>query len=303
MVMIGYQAGYNATGNNKLYIDNSGTLSPLIYGEFDNNFVRVNGRLSVASGLTDWDNDTKIQVEEVSGDDRIRFDIAGTEQLVIRKNAHDVLLVEPYSLGNNRENTFYGDGAGENTQGSITDGRENSFFGSAAGLNNTTGESNAFFGTDAGKANQAGYFNTYIGSGAGSSSSAGRYNVLVGTSSGGSLTAGNRNTMVGFSAGGIKTGGDENTFLGYYAGGNSGTGNGNVLIGYRAGYYATGDNQLYIANDDTQTPLVYGQFDNQKTVLWWRLLHQPTFWFRHRYAVVFSACRNHQILHGLQFDL
>jgi len=38
-VMIGYNAGYNETGSNKLYIANSSTATPLIYGEFDT--VRV----------------------------------------------------------------------------------------------------------------------------------------------------------------------------------------------------------------------------------------------------------------------
>jgi len=35
-VFIGYQAGYFEAGNNKLYISNSTTSTPLIYGEFDN---------------------------------------------------------------------------------------------------------------------------------------------------------------------------------------------------------------------------------------------------------------------------
>ena len=42
-VFLGYNAGYNETGSNKLYIDNSDTTTPLIYGEFDNNSVRING--------------------------------------------------------------------------------------------------------------------------------------------------------------------------------------------------------------------------------------------------------------------
>ena len=46
-VFLGYSAGYNETGSNKLYIDNSNTTTPLIYGEFDNNIVSINGRLGV----------------------------------------------------------------------------------------------------------------------------------------------------------------------------------------------------------------------------------------------------------------
>jgi len=46
-VFLGYRAGYNETSSQKLYIDNSDTLTPLIYGEFDNGIVRINGRLGV----------------------------------------------------------------------------------------------------------------------------------------------------------------------------------------------------------------------------------------------------------------
>jgi len=49
-VFIGYQAGYNnTTGNNQLYIDNSNTSSPLIYGNFSSDYVTINGNLNAAS--------------------------------------------------------------------------------------------------------------------------------------------------------------------------------------------------------------------------------------------------------------
>jgi hypothetical protein len=46
-VFLGHYAGYNETGSQRLYIDNSTTSSPLIYGEFDNNIVNVNGKLGI----------------------------------------------------------------------------------------------------------------------------------------------------------------------------------------------------------------------------------------------------------------
>ncbi len=46
-VFLGHNAGFNETSNNKLYIDNSDTTSPLIYGEFDTNIVTINGKLGV----------------------------------------------------------------------------------------------------------------------------------------------------------------------------------------------------------------------------------------------------------------
>lgn len=46
-VFLGYRAGYNETGSDKLYIANSATSDPLIYGDFDNSLVRVNGSLNI----------------------------------------------------------------------------------------------------------------------------------------------------------------------------------------------------------------------------------------------------------------
>jgi len=43
-VFLGYRAGYSETGSNKLYVVNSLTDAPLIYGEFDTNLLRINGR-------------------------------------------------------------------------------------------------------------------------------------------------------------------------------------------------------------------------------------------------------------------
>ncbi len=43
-VFIGYYCGYNETGSNKLYIENSSSAIPLIYGEFDNDILKFNGK-------------------------------------------------------------------------------------------------------------------------------------------------------------------------------------------------------------------------------------------------------------------
>jgi hypothetical protein len=48
-VFLGYRAGYNETGSNKLYIENSITSDPLIYGEFDNDLVGINGWFGVGT--------------------------------------------------------------------------------------------------------------------------------------------------------------------------------------------------------------------------------------------------------------
>ena len=46
-VFIGYFAGSQYKGSYRLFIDNSNTLSPLIYGEFDKNILGINGKLNV----------------------------------------------------------------------------------------------------------------------------------------------------------------------------------------------------------------------------------------------------------------
>jgi hypothetical protein len=49
-VFIGASAGFSETNvSNKLYISNTGPGAPLIYGEFDNQIVEINGRLVFAS--------------------------------------------------------------------------------------------------------------------------------------------------------------------------------------------------------------------------------------------------------------
>ena len=47
-VFIGNSAGYNENGSNILYIENSTSSTPLIYGEFDNDIVQINGSLHIA---------------------------------------------------------------------------------------------------------------------------------------------------------------------------------------------------------------------------------------------------------------
>jgi len=48
-IFVGYQAGYNETGDHKLYIENTNADADnaLIYGEFDNDILRINGQLQI----------------------------------------------------------------------------------------------------------------------------------------------------------------------------------------------------------------------------------------------------------------
>lgn len=46
-ICLGFQAGFSGSGNDKLYIDNSNTTTPLIYGDFFNNTLQFNGTVGI----------------------------------------------------------------------------------------------------------------------------------------------------------------------------------------------------------------------------------------------------------------
>ena len=184
------------------------------------------------------------------------------------------------------QNTFYGTGAGAATlgdddqatfvgalAGNNNTGPFNTFVGNIAGRFNTTGQSNTFLGYSAGNANTTGNSNTFVGNTAGRTNTTGFNNSFFGVSSGVFTTTGQANTFVGTFSGQENTAGGFNTFVGMFAGGTNTTGTGNVFLGYGAGYNgtdptaATLSNRLFIANSDTTTPLVYGEFDNKKVTL------------------------------------
>ena len=65
-IFIGYNAGYNETGSNKLYIDNTDISSPLIYGEFDNNLVKIHGTLEMAEAVLPSDVRMKKNIQPLN---------------------------------------------------------------------------------------------------------------------------------------------------------------------------------------------------------------------------------------------
>ena len=181
----------------------------------------------------------------------------------------------------------------------LTTGNDNTAVGHEAGKNLTTGHSNTLIGKDAGETLTTTNNNILIGDSAGQLSS-GDANHFIGSSAGIYSTTGNNNTAIGYAAlrgkqnvstyannnaigyralyqletgnvnqafgrdagYALKTG-SNNVFFGHEAG-YSVTGSGNVMLGYRAGKDETGSNKLYIANSDTSTPLIYGDFSNAK---------------------------------------
>ncbi|MBL7813922.1 MAG: tail fiber domain-containing protein [Saprospiraceae bacterium] len=171
--------------------------------------------LSNLTKIQDTDGNTKIEVEQTTNDNLIRFSADGVEYFKMNKGTLEVV----------------------NTGGSV-------FIGQQAGLNEIYlgGNQNVGIGYQALQSTQGSFDNVGIGARALWSNIDGNYNVAVGTDA---LRSNNSISNVG---------------IGQKAGENNATGNGNVFIGYNAGGNELGSNKLYIANSNTATPLLYGDF-------------------------------------------
>ena len=104
--------------------------------------------------------------------------------------------------------------------------------------------------------------NTYLGYKSASVNSTGAHNSSYGAYSFENNTDGSYNTIMGSYSYRYNSNGNFNTIIGSQAGENNINGSRNVFIGYAAGYSETGSNKLYIANDYTNPPLIYGDFSN-----------------------------------------
>ena len=131
------------------------------------------------------------------------------------------------------------------------------------GMANVNGNGNVFLGNTSGRDNIAGSSNLFLGSNAGQKNTSGSQNVYMGWSAGGNNILGWNNIFIGHQAGvqcANTAGTGNNLFIGYRSGYSEITGTGNIFIGNQSGYSETGTNKLYIANSNTATPLIYGDF-------------------------------------------
>lgn len=147
-------------------------------------------------------------------------------------------------LANNEILTQWKDNSGSERLTLKSFGNSNLFIGTNIG-NNVTGSSNLGLGISVFASGLSGVNNTGLGHLSLSSNTTGSYNTAVGYETGYNLTTGGTNTLIG-----------------YRAGYNLSGGAGNIFLGYNAGANATGSDQLYIANSNTSTPLIYGEFNN-----------------------------------------
>lgn len=157
---------------------------------------------------------------------------------------------------------------GYNALASNTDGHTNVAIGHSALTGNTSADFNVAIGYQALGASNTGDKNVAIGRIALNTNTSGHANIAMGDEALKSCTEGTHNIAVGAAALARLTSGDHNVAIGFEAGSDAATpdgvttGDGNVFIGYQAGQEVAGSdsNKLYIANTDTATPLIYGDF-------------------------------------------
>jgi len=240
-----YSATYNDTGSYNVTVGRSANH----YNSTGNNNTLVGFSAGYGeSGVSAFSNTTgighKALQELTTGNDNtaVGFEAGknlttGHSNTLIGKDAGELLTTT-------NNNILIGDSAGQ-----LSSGDANHFIGSSAGIYSTTGNNNTAIGYAAlrGKHNVSTYANNNaIG-----------YRALY------QLETGNVNQAFGRDAGYALKTGSNNVFFGHEAG-YSVTGSGNVMLGYRAGKDETGSNKLYIANSETATPLIYGDFSAAK---------------------------------------
>jgi hypothetical protein len=244
-IIIGYEAAktalLDATSSDILYISNSDTATPLIYGDFAAQTLHINGTLTA-------DNDLGGIFTEDS-DDNI-FGGTGAGANIVGGSGTDNFL------------------AGVNAGNALTTGDHNVAIGDNAMQNNQTGNSNVAIGSGANTGAGTGISNTVIiGRNAGASLSSSADAVLIGYLAGQNLASPTRATMIGYNAGagasvnnnwwctfigyraGVNMSGNNNTIVGADAGTASSTATGNVFVGTRAGEDNVGQNNVMVGSD------------------------------------------------------
>ncbi len=173
--------------------------------------------------VSDLDGDTKIQMEESSDEDIIRFDLAGKEQWVM-KGAQ----LENFNSGNS---VFIGEEAGRVDDLSAN---ENVFVGYGSGRSNTTGAYNTAVGGNSLRSNTTGNYNTSTGRFSMYNNQTGQQNSAYGYYSMASNRTGSFNSAYGTFSLRLNSTGTNNTATGYYAMYSNSTGAYNAALGSSA---------------------------------------------------------------------
>jgi hypothetical protein len=239
---------YQTDGAEGIFFYNGASWDSLVAGgnigdNLGNHIATANIRLDDALGLTDADEDTKIQLEETNDEDAIRFDLGGTESFVMERNGSNVPRLEILNAGNS---IYFGDQAGASDDGTAN---ANVAVGTEALSQNNTGNNNVAIGHHSMLSNESGGVNTALGFESGLNNLSGSGNVLIGAQTNRTNSTGSFNTIIGTGAGGTVLNHDKS---------------GCIFIGYKAGEEEVNSNRLYIesSNATASEALIYGEFDN-----------------------------------------
>lgn len=194
---------------------------------YDNNVWNILKPAQNVSFVIDGDYDTKIQVEENNDEDKIRFDLGGTEYFVMTNGRLEV--------SNTGQSVFLGEGAGNKDDLSYN---QNVFIGYNTAYNTTTGNHNVAVGESSMFTNESGYDNTALGYQSLYDLETGMDNVAVGAYSLKTNMA-SGNTAVGTASLFYNGTGANNVALGSKAMYANQSGSNNIAIGYKAAHNNT----------------------------------------------------------------
>lgn len=251
-VFLGNRAGHDETGSDKLYISNSSTTAPLIYGDFANHLLKVNGTLNVNDAYNlPTIAGTANQVLQTNG--------AGQANWV---NASSLTITEldpqVSSATTNKVPKWNGTTL---TDGLITDNGTNIGIGTTAPTAKL--HIKGLAAIDSGRIE---FINTgnsvLIGEDAGASDNrTDNRNVFVGAFAGQSISNGNNNIAIGYesmmASSPLVTG---NVAIGTGTLTNNGNGGNNVAIGLNAGNSISGNANIVIGPSA-------GRFANQSNII------------------------------------
>lgn len=149
--------------------------------------------------------------------------------------------------------------------GIYSTGARNSYFGASSGIGNSSGPDNTIIGAQTvGGMGAVMTGLTVVGSQALANPLIATVGVVaIGFKSCFTMSGASYDTCVGYQSGYRLAASSYNALFGYCAGYNLTGASGCVMIGSNAGYNETASNKLYIANSNTTTPLIKGDFSSQ----------------------------------------
>ncbi len=266
-IFIGENAGSLSGGLNNLFVGNqaggnvTSGISNVALGEqalFHNTIksylVAIGDSALFANGIG------------ASGEFEGRRNVAiGSKALCANNTGHSNTAIGYHSLWVNTS-ANHNTGVGNETLLNNTTGYSNTCLGTQSLYHNNTGNENTGVGGSTLLYNDTGSSNVAVGQGAMTNNQTGSFNTTVGRASLLHNETGDYNVIIGSEAFYTSTTISNSVALGHQAGFSS-NGSGNVFIGYRAGYNETTAHNLYIDNDSTSSPLIYGDFiDNELNI-------------------------------------